>query len=148
MREVNDGQRGDGKNYIKNYELAAMPPYSNYPQSLVNAMHVKSLVGPHGAIPENDIGVSAFELDPGTYYGAHAHPQPEIYIITSGTAEFEWGDETFKAEAGTVAYVPPNMSHAIRVTSKEPLKAFGLRWTPDGRHEMWDVPSVMLSEQG
>ena len=137
-----------GKYYIKNYELATMPSYSNYPQWLTDAMHSKSLIGPTGAIQENDIGVSMLQLDPGTYYGGHAHPQPEIYIVLSGTAEFEWGDETFTAEAGTVTYCPPNLSHAMRVTSKEPLKMFGLRWAPDGRHDDWHVPSVMLSEEG
>ena len=135
-----------GKYFIKNYELGAMPSYSNYPRWLTDAMHLKSLIGPEGAISENDIGLSAFELDAGTYYGAHAHPQPEIYIVLSGTAEFEWGDETFIAEAGTVTYSPPNLSHAMRVVSKEPLRALGLRWAPDGRHEEWDAKSVMLNE--
>ncbi len=133
-----------GKHYIKNYELARMSSYSNYPQSLLEAMQVKALIGPRGGIPENDIVVSAFQLDPGTYYGGHAHPHPEVYIITGGSAEFEWGDETFLAEAGTVTYCPPNMSHAMRVTSSEPLTAIVVGWAPEGRREVWDVVSVML----
>ena len=137
-----------GKYYIKNYELASMSSYSNYPQSLVKAMHGKSLIGPHGEISEKDIRVSAFGLDPGTYYGGHAHPTPEIYIFTSGTAECEWGDETFTVEAGTVTYCPPNMSHAMRVTSSEPLRAMIVNWAPDGRQEVWDGISVMLKEEG
>ena len=137
-----------GKYYIKNYELAPMPPYSNYPQWLVKAIHQKSLIGPQGAIPEKDIRVWAFQLDPGTYYGGHANPVPEIYIFTGGTAECEWGDETFTVEAGTVIHCPPNISHAMRVTSSEPLTAFVVNWAPDGRHEVWDGISVMLREEG
>ena len=53
-----------GKYFIKNYELSQMSSYSNYPQSLLQAMRIKSLIGPRGEIPEQDIRVSAFELDP------------------------------------------------------------------------------------
>ena len=137
-----------GKHYIKNYELSTMPSYSNYPQALLKAMHTKSLIGPTGEIPERDIGVSAFQLDPGTNYGRHAHPRPEIYIIISGTAECEWGDETFTAGPGTVTHCPPNMSHAMRVTSSEPLRAIIVGWAPGGRQDVWDVASRMLEEKG
>ena len=136
-----------GKHYIKNYELTRMTSYSNYPQALANAIQGKALIGPRGGIPDSDISVSSFQLDPGTYYGGHAHPHPEIYIFTSGTAECEWGDETFTAEAGTVTYCPPNMSHAMKVTSSEPLKAIIVGWAPDGRREVWDGISVMLKDE-
>ena len=109
---------------------------------------MKLLIGQGGEIPEWDIRVWAFELDPGTSYGGHAHLRPETYIITSGTPECEWGDETFTMEAGTVTHCPPNVSHAIRVTSSEPLRAIIVAWAPGGRHEVWDVPSKMLEEKG
>lgn len=136
-----------GRNYIKNYTLEPMiSPYSNYPESLLKALHMKWVIGPEGAIPEKDAEVSAMQIDPGTYYGTHVHPQPEIFIIASGKAEFEWGDETFLGEAGTVAYCPPNMPHAIRVTGSEPLRAFAVRWAPEGRREIRDALTVMLNE--
>ena len=121
-----------GKYFIKNYALAHMPAYSNYPRSLLDAMPVRSLIGPRGAIAEQDISVSAFQLDPGTVYGAHTHAHPEVYIILGGTAECQWGDETFTAEPGTVTHCPPDMSHAMRVTSSEPLRAIIIGWAPGG----------------
>jgi mannose-6-phosphate isomerase-like protein (cupin superfamily) len=136
-----------GKYYVNGYELAKMPSYSNYPQSLLDGMYVKSIIGPDGEIQDKDLSVAGFMLDPGTNYGAHAHPRPETYIILSGTAECEWGDETFTAEAGTVTYCPPNMSHAMRVTSDEPLRAIIVGWAPGGRHEDLEVDSVMLGEE-
>lgn len=139
---------GKGKHYIKNYRLVTKPSYSNYPPSLLKAMRVKSLIGRSGEIPEEDISVSAFELDPGVYYGSHAHPWPETYIIMSGTAECEWGDEKFTVEAGTVTHCPPNTSHAMRVTSGEPLRAIIVGWAPGGRREVWEVESVMLGTEG
>ena len=39
-----------GKYYIKDYELEQMPSYSNYPQSLLKAMHGKALIGRDGGI--------------------------------------------------------------------------------------------------
>lgn len=144
-----------GKYYIKDYELENMSSYGdydssmlkNYPKSLLKAMYAKALIGQDGGIPDKDVAASAFRLDPGTYYGAHAHLRPEIYIIMSGTAECEWGDETFTAGPGTVTYCPPNMSHAMRVTSSEPLTAIIVNWTPDGRREVWDTGAVMLDEE-
>ena len=121
-----------GKYFIKNYALAHMPAYSNYPRSLLDAMPVRSLIGPRGAIAEQDVSVSAFQLDPGTVYDAHAHAHPEIYIILGGTAECQWGDENFTAEPGTVTHCPPDMSHAMRVTSSEPLRAIIIGWAPGG----------------
>ncbi len=137
-----------GKYYIKDYELDPMPPYSNYPDALVKAIHAKSLIGPDGGIPEKDIAASAFMLDPGTYYGAHAHMRPEIYIFLSGTAECEWGDETFTAGPGTVTYCPPYMSHAMRATSTEPVRTIIINWAPNGDQKYFETGAYMISTQG
>ena len=133
-----------GKHYIKDYELSVAPSYSNYPEELCKAMPTKLLIGEGGEIRDQDVHVLAFGLDPGTYYGGHAHPWAETYIILSGVAECEWGDETFVAEAGTVTHCPPNMSHAMRVTSDEPLRAIIVGWAPEGSGKVWDVDAVML----
>jgi mannose-6-phosphate isomerase-like protein (cupin superfamily) len=134
-----------GKHFIKNYDLSRMAEYSNYPQALLDAMRVKSLIGPGGEIRERDISVSAFELGPGTEYGAHAHPHPEVYIFISGTAECVWGDETFTAEPGTVTHCPPNMPHAMQVTSSEPLRAIIIGWAPGGDRDVWESVSRLLN---
>ena len=109
-------------------------------------MQVKSLIGRRGGIHDQDISVSAFQLDPGTDYGAHAHPHPEVYIILSGTAECRWGEETFIAEPGTVTHCPPNVSHTMRVTSSEPLRAIIVGWAPDGNRRVWDGISTLLDD--
>ena len=54
-------------------------------------MQVKALIGPRCPIGDPDISVSAFRLEPGTAYAAHAHPHPEVYLFLAGTAECEWG---------------------------------------------------------
>ena len=135
-----------GKYYIKDYELENFSSYSNYPPELLKAMYSKPLIGRDGGIADKDVAASAFMLEPGTYYGAHAHLRPEIYIILSGTAECEWGDETFDAEPGTVTYCPPSMSHAMRVTSEEPLIAIIVNWAPGGDEKVWETGAYMLDE--
>ena len=137
-----------GKYYIKDYELEPVRPHSNYPEWLVKVMHSKKLLGREGGIPEEDIAAMAFMLDPGTTYPTHAHLEPEIYIFLSGTAECEWGDETFTAGPGTVTYCPPSMSHAMRVTSSEPLRAIIINWAPDGNQEYFEGGAYMLDEKG
>lgn len=134
-----------GRYFIKNYQLARMSSYSNYPEPLLAAMQVKSLIGRRGPIQDQDISVSAFELEPGTRYPGHAHPHPEVYIFISGTAQCEWGDETFIAEPGTVTHCPPNMPHAMRVTGDEPLRAIIVGWAPDGDQGVWDGISTLLT---
>ena len=136
----------EGKYFVKDYALSTMPSYSNYPRELLDAMRVKSLIGVRGEIVDQDINVSAFELEPGTYYGAHAHPHPEVYIFISGTAECEWGEEVFDAGPGTVTYCLPNMSHAMRVTSDEPLRAIIIGWAPNGDQSVWEGISTLLDE--
>lgn len=135
-----------GKYYIKNYALSQMSAYSNYPRSLLDAMRVKPLVGPRDGIRDQDISLSAFQLDPGTDYGAHAHPHPEVYIILSGTAECRWGEETFIAEPGTVTHCPPNVPHAMRVIGSEPLRAIIVGWAPDGDRSVWNGISTLLDQ--
>ena len=135
-----------GKYYIKDYELENFSSYSNYPPELLKAMYSKPLIGRDGGIADKDVAATAFMLEPGTYYGAHAHLRPEIYIILSGAAECEWGDETFDAGPGTVTYCPPSMSHAMRVTSEEPLRAIVVNWAPGGDEKVWETGAYMLED--
>lgn len=137
-----------GKYFIKNYEVAHMASYSNYPQTLLDAMQVRGLIAPRGAeIQDDDVSVSVIQLDPGTHYGDHAHPFPEIYIFISGTADANWGDETFSVSPGTVTHCPPNVPHALKVTSAEPLRAVIVNWAPNGDRSVWKTPSKMLDPE-
>ena len=134
-----------GKYFIKDYDVAHMPSYSNYPRALLDAMQVRGLIGTRGPLVDEDVNVSAFQLDPGTHYDDHAHPFPEVYVFLSGTAECRWGGEIFDAVAGTVTHCPPNVPHAMRVTSDEPLKAIIISWAPNGDRSVWDHKSELLN---
>ena len=135
-----------GRYFISQPEVAPHPPYSNYPDELLGAMQIARLIGPKGDILEEDIRITDFQLDPGTHYAAHAHPHPEIYIFTSGEALCEWGDERFTAGSGTVTHCPPNLPHAMRVTSDEPLRAYIIGWAPGGDRAALNSPSQLLQD--
>ena len=137
-------QEKRGKYFIQDYGLARMASYSNYPDALLDAMRVKSLVGRKADIWDPDVSVSAFELGPGAHYDDHAHPFPEVYVFLAGAAECRWGDEAFEARAGTVTHCPPNVPHAMRVTSDEPLRAIIMSWAPNGDRAVWQTPSTLL----
>ena len=61
-------------------------------------------------------------------------------------AQCQWGDETFTAGPGTVTHCPPNLSHAMRVTSSESLRAFIVSWAPNGERSVWESDSVLLDQ--
>ena len=133
-----------GRYFISQPEVGPHPPYSNYPDALLSAMQIARTIGPKGTIYEGDIRITQFHLAPGTHYPAHAHPHPEVYIFMGGEAECEWGDERFTARAGTVTHCPPNLPHAMTVTSDEPLRAYIIGWAPGGDQDVLNSPSTML----
>ncbi len=47
-------------------------------------------------------------------YSRHAHEHPEIILTISGSAHAIYGGETYIAEGGHLALVPPNTFHSIK----------------------------------
>ncbi|MGL4598672.1 MAG: cupin domain-containing protein [Bacteroidia bacterium] len=56
----------------------------------------------------------------------HEHHAEHVYII-SGEADMLLGDSTIHIRAGDLIFIPANMPHAVRVTSKEPLKVLSIQ---------------------
>ena len=104
----------------------------------------KPLIG-RRSIPESMSSATAFMLEPGHTMAPTRTSGPEITSswwkrrLVSGETRPFWA-------AGTVTYCPPNMSHAMRVTSKEPLRAIVVNWAPGGNDEVWKTGVVMLDE--
>ncbi len=126
------GKEELGPNHIKDYELGPMPKYGNYPQALLDTFRVKSLLSPGSHLKTDDAHAGLLEIAPGTDYPAHVHAWPEAYFIIEGTADCTWGEDSFTAESGTMIYGPPHTSHAMRITSEEPMLALVFSWAPGG----------------
>lgn len=138
------GKEEVGPNHIKNYELEEMQPYGNYPQSLLDTFRQKSLIGRSGHLKTEDASAVVLQIDPGTDYAAHSHAWPEAYYIIRGTADCAWGEDTFVCEPGTIIYGGPFTSHAMKITSEEPLLALVFSWAPNGDRSVYDEDGKLI----
>lgn len=133
-----------GPNHIKNYELGEMQPYGNYPQSLLDTFKNKALLGPRAHLKTEDAHAGLLEIAPGTDYAAHTHAWPEAYFIIKGTADCQWGDDSFVCGPGTMIYGEPFTSHAMQITSEEPLLALIFSWAPGGDRSVYDEDGKLI----
>ena len=80
------------------------------------------LLGPQNSQAKNLVfGLAEFPA--GTLAAAHAHETQEeiIYILSGAGAITAEGKET-RLEPGVAVFIPPGLSHQIRVDEGEPLK--------------------------
>ncbi|MCS6991808.1 MAG: cupin domain-containing protein [Chitinophagales bacterium] len=67
----------------------------------------------------------------------HATHSEHIYVV-EGTAQMLLGHQTLFLRPGDLVFIPAGTIHAVRVTSKEPLKVLSIH-TPahDGSDRVW-----------
>lgn len=58
---------------------------------------------------------------PGGGVPRHHHPNEEVYLILKGSGEMTVGEETAVVVEGTAVYLPPEVPHELRNTSREDL---------------------------
>ncbi len=77
--------------------------------------------GIHSRTLHNDerTKVIIFGFAAGEELSAHTAPVPAILHFLAGEAEVRLGDDTHQVHAGALAYMPPQLTHAIR--AKTPL---------------------------
>jgi quercetin dioxygenase-like cupin family protein len=59
-----------------------------------------------------------YEFDEGAVIDEHDHPQEEVWHVIEGRLEVTIDGESFVAEAGCVAIVPPNTAHSVRALTR------------------------------
>jgi len=70
---------------------------------------------------------------------AHYHSKhTESLMVLDGEAEMQMGDKTVNIKKGDFFVIPPKMIHAVRVTSKVPLKVISVQ-APEflGEDRIW-----------
>ena len=96
-------------------------------------------MGPGTNAPDRGISAGCTMLGPHIHYPAHAHPARELYLVLSGTAEWQRGEEAWAARPPGSFVVHPSMAvHAMR-TAGEALLALYF-WTGDLTTESRLVP--------
>jgi mannose-6-phosphate isomerase-like protein (cupin superfamily) len=82
-----------------------------------------SLIGPGEFIPSDEIRFGAFLVAPETFYPSHWHAAEEIYLILSGTAEWQAGSAEFSDRpAGSCFRHDAWQPHALK-TKAAPMLA-------------------------
>jgi quercetin dioxygenase-like cupin family protein len=87
---------------------------------LPHTEHAHEFVGAeHGEVPFSIILVHA---PPGAGPRLHRHPYPEVFVVESGEARFQLGDDTMVVRGGQVVVGPANVPHGFTNTGTGPLR--------------------------
>ena len=96
--------------------------------------HAQEFVGAdHGEVPFSVILVHA---PPGAGPRLHRHPYPEVFVVESGQASFQLGDDTMVVRGGQIVVGPANVPHGftntgtgqLRLTAIHGAAAFDTQW--------------------
>jgi mannose-6-phosphate isomerase-like protein (cupin superfamily) len=87
---------------------------------LPHTEHAHEFVGAdHGDVPFSIILVHAA---PGAGPRLHQHPYPEVFVVESGEASFQLGDDTLVAGSGEIVVGPANVPHGFTNTGTGQLR--------------------------
>ena len=104
---------------------------------LPSTEHAHEFVGAdHGAVPFSIILVHAA---PGAGPRLHRHPYPEVFVVESGEARFQLGDDARVVRGGEIVIGPANVPHGftntgtgeLRLTAIHGAAAFETEWLTD-----------------
>jgi mannose-6-phosphate isomerase-like protein (cupin superfamily) len=86
--------------------------------------HSHEFVGAdHGDVPFSIILVHS---QPGVGPKLHRHPYAEVFILESGRATFQIGDDRIDADAGMIVVSPPGESHGFTNTGTDELRLIAI----------------------
>ena len=81
------------------------------------------IAGPDGTVVSRGFRFGLYLQAPETFYPAHCHEAEELYLVLSGTAEWQTGDDDVSSKPpGSLAHHRPWQAHAMRTLS-DPLLA-------------------------
>lgn len=66
----------------------------------------------------------------------HLHAEPEIALVTCGSAEYLLGKDRFEVRENDVVFIPPNIAHAVFSPCDAGLKTLTARISP---YCLWEV---------
>jgi mannose-6-phosphate isomerase-like protein (cupin superfamily) len=101
---------------------------------LEHSEHSHEFVGQeHGDVP---FCVILVHSRPGVGPKLHRHPYSEVFVVESGRATFQIGDQSIEVEAGHVVVSPPGEAHGfvnsgdgeLRLTSIHGAGRFDTEW--------------------
>jgi mannose-6-phosphate isomerase-like protein (cupin superfamily) len=113
--------------------------------ALPQTEHAHEFVGAdHGEVPFSLILVHA---KPGAGPRLHTHPYAEVFVVESGEATFQLGDDQVVVTQGHVVVGPPNVPHGFTNTGTDELRLTAIHGAAQFMTE-WvsDVDQVWVSK--
>ena len=87
---------------------------------LAHTRHAHEFVGAeHGDVPFSIILVHSA---PGVGPKVHRHPYAEVFVVESGQATFQLGDDTIVVDEGHIVIGPPDVPHGFTNTGISELR--------------------------
>lgn len=97
-------------------------------EELPSTAHAREFVGAdHGGVPFSFILISA---PPGAGPQVHRHPYPEVFIVESGLATFQLGDQVLEVAEGHLVIGPPDVPHGFTNTGSDMLRLIAVHGAP------------------
>ncbi len=90
--------------------------------------------GDHGDVPFSIILVHS---RPGVGPKLHRHPYAEVFVVESGRATFQIGDETLEVDGGHVVVSPPGEAHGFTNTGTDELRLTAIHGAGRSRLSGW-----------
>jgi quercetin dioxygenase-like cupin family protein len=95
--------------------------------------HSHEFVGAeHGDVPFSIILVHA---EPGVGPKRHRHPYAEVFVVESGRATFQIGDEQLQVDGGHVVVSPPGEAHGFTNSGTSELRLVSIHGADHFRTE-------------
>lgn len=93
------------------------------PDAVQGIFAFATLIGRDSPLPDHRLYFGLYLQVPGTYYPSHWHRAEELYLVLSGTAEWQQGEGGPVARPpGSLLHHAPDEPHAMR-TSDQPVLA-------------------------
>jgi quercetin dioxygenase-like cupin family protein len=95
---------------------------------LPHTTHAHEFVGAeHGDVP---ISLILVHVLPGAGPALHRHPYAEVFVVESGQATFQLGDEKIVVEGGHIVIGPPDIPHGFSNTGPGELRLIAIHCAP------------------
>ena len=109
--------------------------------------HAREFVG----ADHEDVSFSIILVDapPGAGPGRHRHPYAEVFVVESGEATFELGDDHMVVHGGEIVVGPPNILHGFTNTGTGPLRLTSIHGSAEFDTEwLADPDAAWVSKRG
>ncbi|WP_282605246.1 dimethylsulfonioproprionate lyase family protein [Pelagibius sp. Alg239-R121] len=126
---------------VRNSLVWYSPSFERIPEPIGSRLSVVELLGPDGLVFCDHCRLGLFLQMPDLFYPGHAHAADELYLVLSGTADWQLGgSEAIPRSPGSFIHHPSGHWHAMNTRSEPLLAIWG--WTGDIGFDSYAIEAV------